>query len=143
MSDDPKPARPRQLETPIHLAILDFLRATLWPGSLVHHSPNEFSASDDTGDIAKAVAKAAKMGRLNGWPDLEAIAAPKLGNGSGQGVLFFVEVKSEYGELSAFQAAIRKQMTALNVPYCVARSTRDVEEFLEWEGIPSRIRKAT
>lgn len=127
-----KRTKPRELEKPIHLAILEFLWVALYPGSLIHHSPNELGMSGE--QAARLVAKAKEMGMKPGWPDIECVAEQPGEDGK----FFVVEVKSETGGLSDEQKEVKAALIRMGVPYCLARSISDVESFLEWEGIKHR-----
>ena len=123
----------RDLETPIHKAIYEFLVVALLPGSLIHHSPNEFNMAGEQARNLVAAAKA--LGMRPGWPDLEAMAVQKDGTWR----LLMIEVKSDTGELSQAQKEIREAFRRLGIPYCIARSVQDVQDFLEWENIDTRL----
>ena len=125
----------RDLETPIHEAIFQFLTVALLPGSLIHHSPNELEITADPEVRRIVVAKAKRKGMRPGWPDLEAVAVQRDGSWR----LFLIEVKSENGDLSPTQKDVRDAFRRLQIPYCIARSVRDVEDFLEWERIDTRL----
>lgn len=127
-------SKPREIEKPIHVSILSYLRVTLLQGSLIHHSPNELGINSD--EAARAVSKAKEMGMRPGWPDIEFIARQHAGSS----IFAMIEVKSDVGELSARQKQVRHEAIALGIPYCVARSIKDVQAFLEWEGIDMRSR---
>ncbi len=130
-------SKPRELETPIHMTILQGLQVALLPGSMIHHSPNEVNASGD--NVRLAVAKQREMGTSPGWPDFEIVAAFKDRDKPGKwGV---IEVKSDEGRLSEEQKKRKAEFEALKVPYCLARSWNDVEQWLEWEGFETRVRK--
>lgn len=61
-------AKPRDLEGPIHRAILELIPVIL-PGAVPHHSPNEIDLASR--DVARAIAKQRKNGTRKGWPDIE------------------------------------------------------------------------
>lgn len=131
-----KRAPRRDLETPIHVAIYDFLKVALLQGSMIHHSPNELGVGLEREHRINLLTKWKSMGMRSGWPDLEALAKQR----DGRAVFFVVEVKSENGELSENQIQVRTEFKALGVPYCIARSIQDVIEFLEWEKIDVRVK---
>ena len=60
----------QDVEGPIHKGILELLRLYL-PGALVHHSPNEMDMAGDAEARARAIARAASLGTVKGWPDIE------------------------------------------------------------------------
>jgi hypothetical protein len=69
-------------------------------------------------------------GVVAGIPDL-AVVAPG-------GRLFFIEVKSDTGSLSEAQREIRDRLTAMRVPYAVARSIDDVRKVFAIWGLSTR-----
>lgn len=104
---------------------------------MIHHSPNEVGVGLEKKHVMALIAKWKSMGMRPGWPDLEAIAMQRDGTWR----LFMVEVKSEDGVLSQAQKDIRQEFRAKGIPYCIARSIKDVVEFLEWEGIDMRAKQ--
>lgn len=62
-------AKRRDVEGPIHKAILDYLRLVL-PGAVIHHSANEMDLHADPKSKAIAQSKAKALGMLPGFPDL-------------------------------------------------------------------------
>jgi len=109
----------RELEAPIQEAIFQYLQAALLQGSMIHHSPNEIGVRLEDNHRQMVIAKWKRLGMKAGWPDLEAFAAQK--------------------SLSQAQKDVRDGFRALGVAYCVARSVQDVEEFLLWEKIDTRL----
>jgi len=104
-------------------------------GSMIHHSPNEIGVRLEDNHRQMVIAKWKRLGMKAGWPDLEAFAAQK----SGVYRPLMIEVKSDTGTLSQAQKDVRDGFRALGVAYCVARSVQDVEEFLLWEKIDTRL----
>lgn len=131
-----KPRKPRQdHETPIHKAIFEFLQVALLPGSMIHHSPNELDVSLPEEQKRIVLGKAKGKGMRPGWPDLECFAVQK----DGTAIPIMIEVKSDTGQLSQAQKDVRDGFRAIGVLYCIARSVQDVETFLEWEEIDTRL----
>lgn len=131
-----KARKPRQdHETPIHKAIFEFLQVALLPGSMIHHSPNELDVSLPEEQKRAVLGRAKAKGMRPGWPDLECFAVQR----EGRAVPIMIEVKSDRGKLSQAQKDVRDGFRAIGVLYCIARSVQDVEDFLEWEGIDTRL----
>ena len=106
----------RDIEGPIHRAVLDYLRLAL-PQARIHHSPNE---TDMSGPQAiRMVAKAKRMGTRPGWPDLEILP--------GNGRVYFMEVKAPKGRLSDHQADLMNWMIAVGYEVAVVRSVDDAK----------------
>lgn len=112
---------PKATEAQIHKAILHELRLKLPRGSIVHHSPNEVSASG--ANIAIAISKAKGMGMVTGWPDLE-IMLPG-------GRIVFLEVKRHDGQISKAQAETIGRLSSLGFRVGVVRSVVEAMMFLE------------
>lgn len=127
--------KPRELETPIHEAIYRRLCAILLPGSMIHHSPNEIGVALEREHRMAVIGKWKRLGMRPGWPDLEAIAVQSDGTWR----LIMIEVKSDEGTLSQAQKDVRRDFKAIGVLYCICRSVQDVEEFLRWEGVETRL----
>lgn len=110
-------------ETPIHIAIYEFLRAVL-PGSRVVHCPNG-------GQRNKAeAAQLSRMGVLAGFPDLMIL--------TGCGATLFIEVKNARGKLSSEQDDFAKFCAAAHFPFGVCRSVEDARAFLAANAITTR-----
>ena len=124
----------RDVETPIHVSIYEFLRAVMLPGSIIHHSPNEIGVALDEKHRIILISNWKRMGMMPGFPDLLVIAAQR----DKPPLTFFIEVKADT-ELSQAQKDFREMARNLGLPYCIARSVQDVEDFLEWEGIDTRL----
>lgn len=62
----------RDLEGPIHMACLNYLRLAL-PGAEIHHSANELDLGGDRRSKAIAQRKAKEKGMQPGWPDLQVL----------------------------------------------------------------------
>lgn len=114
-------------ERTIHLAILQFLRSTLYGGPIIHHSANEIGLSGR--DVARHIANAKHMGMVPGYPDLVCHTF--------HGDLFF-EVKAEGNSLTPAQKAVHADLIRLNRKVAVVRSIDDVREKLAEWGIPTR-----
>jgi len=103
-------------EASIQRAIVDYLRAVLRPDCRVAAIPNA-ARRTRTGRAANAVA-----GLSPGLFDLMIIEA-------GGGV-YFIEVKTAKGVLSAAQSEWKDWLVKHFVPHCVARSVDDVRAAL-------------
>jgi hypothetical protein len=99
-------------------AIVEWIR-TVAPDLIVFHPPNG-------GLRSKAEAARLKwIGTLAGIPDLVVLGQ--------DGQTWLIEVKAEYGALSAEQRAIRERCVAMRVPFVVAKSIDDVRRaFAIW-----------
>ena len=95
-------------ERTIQRCIVDTLRVR-YPTALVHHSPNQAN------DFKRVNAMRAD-GTLPGWPDLTVL----LPNGRS----IHLEVKSQYGRLSANQRGIIENMERLGHRVVVVKSVR-------------------
>ena len=110
-------------ETPIHVAIVDYLRAVL-PSALVWHTPN----SGKRGVVEAAVFK--RMGVVAGVPDLAILTR--------EGRLCFLEVKAEKGALSKPQEAFAAFLDSAAVPFAIVRSVEDARRALSLWGISTK-----
>jgi hypothetical protein len=113
----------RSAETPIHIAIVEYLRMVL-PGALVFHPANGGKRS------AREGAEFKRMGVLAGTFDLIIVTA--------EGRLAFLEVKDALGTLSKPQKAFGASLDAAGVPWAVVRSVDDARRVLSLWGISSR-----
>ena len=109
----------RNLEGPIHAAILAYLRRQ-YPRAVIHHSPNETDVRGPT--IARAIAKQKMMGMLVGFPDLMMLH---------EGRFYAFEVKAEGGRVSDAQKAVGEAIIASGGHWAVVRSIDDVKEKME------------
>ena len=109
--------RRRDLEGPIHKAILQYLRLQ-YPQAVIHHSSNELNLKGDRTSKAIAQNKAKALGMMTGWPDLQ-----MLWNGH----LYCFEVKSPNGRLSDAQAQVGAEIQAAGGSFYVVRSVEDVK----------------
>jgi len=95
-------------EGPVHRAVLAYL-SLMFPGAVIHHSPNEFGMAGAA--VARQIAKHKSLGMVPGWPDLVAMTF--------HGPLFF-EVKAE-GGLTDAQVQVHADLRRMN--YRVATVT--------------------
>jgi hypothetical protein len=109
----------RNLEGPIHAAILAYLRRQ-YPKAVIHHSPNETDVRGPT--IARAIAKQKMLGMLTGFPDLMMLH---------EGRFYAFEVKAEGGRVSEAQKAVGEAIIASGGHWAVVRSIDDVREKME------------
>lgn len=121
----------RDLEGPVHRAILSHLRRR-FPDALVVHAANEVSLRGK--DVARAIAKAKSNGMVPGFPDLACFLP------DGECILF--EVKAEGGAVQPSQRAILDQLRGLGFRAAVVRSVQDVDECLEHWHIGDATRQA-
>lgn len=130
-------AKPVDRETPIQVSIVQWLIWALYPGSLINHSPNEIGvAIPDQAHRMAFIEKLKRKGMTPGWPDLDCHATQP----DAPTITFKIEVKTDTGELSDNQIKVRAAHIAAGIPYCIARTVDDVQTFLEWEGIKTRIK---
>lgn len=116
--------KPRKIEAPLHIAILEYLRDVLSDSHIVFHPANG-------GHRSKAVAAEMKrMGVMAGIPDL-AILRPA-------GRIAWIEVKPEGEYLSLSQKAFKAWCEKHGVPFAVCRSIDDARDFIEDEGMRKR-----
>jgi hypothetical protein len=113
----------RPAETPIHIAIVDYLRLIL-PGALVWHSANGGKRSP------REAAEFKRMGVMAGVFDLTIITE--------SGRLCFLEVKDRLGVLSKPQKTFGASLDAAGVPWAVVRSVDDARRVLSLWGVPTR-----
>lgn len=120
-------------ESPIQIAIVDYLRSILPTGCIVHHCRGEINKSGP--QFMRELAKAKRKGALPGFPDLIILTYV--------GTLFF-EVKAEGNYADKSQRSMHEKLRQLGYRVAVVRSIDDVRESLaEWgvgtmERIPFR-----
>lgn len=116
--------KPRDIEGPIQIEIVDWLRSVLPVGCMVHHCRNEIKRGGDT--FAREQAKATRLGSVTGWPDLIVLPFAHIG------ALFF-EVKAPNGRVSEAQTQVHAELAHLGYRVAVVRSVADVRDRLnEW-----------
>ena len=116
-------------EDPIHIAIIDYLKATLPHGWVIQHTPNKPRSK-----IAGAQEK--RMGALAGWPDI-AVYGRNSNNGITP-VAYFLEVKAPKGRVSEAQHIVHDKLNDLGFPITVVRSIDDVRACARVWGWPSK-----
>lgn len=116
-------------EDPIHIAIIDYLRATLPHGWVIQHTPNKPRSK-----IAGAQEK--RMGALAGWPDI-AVYGRETG-GTPYPTAFFLEVKAPKGRVSENQHTVHDKLLDLGFDVAVVRSVDDVRAKVKEWGLPSK-----
>lgn len=107
----------RDLEGPIHRAIIAYLRAK---GIFAYHPANEIAVKGPA--IGRAIAKNKWNGTTPGFPDVLCFY---------KGRAFVFEVKAKGGYLTPAQKAVRDQIEAQGIPFAVVRSIDDVKEAME------------
>lgn len=117
----------RDLEGPIHRSIIHYLRSTLPPSAIIHHSPNEGVRGGARGKLDGIKRKA--MGVQAGFPDILIFS-------DGKG--YCLEVKAEGGRLSPLQKLVKQNLEEQGIPYAVVRSIQDVRESLDEWGVRSK-----
>src|SRR5579872_6481774 len=116
-------ARDHNREARVQAAIVEWIR-TIAPDFLVFHPANG-------GWRTKAEAARFKwLGVVAGIPDLVMIGR--------DGAAYFLEIKAEGGSLSEAQREMRDRLTAMRVPYAVAKSIDDTRRALAIWGIETR-----
>lgn len=112
-------------ETPVQVAIVDYLRATLPPECIVHHARGEINRGGAS--FMRELAKAKRKGALPGFPDL--VVLPFASSGPA----IFLEVKAAGNYADKNQKAMHERMKSLGYRVAVVRSIDDVREcFSEW-----------
>lgn len=115
-------AKPALSESQIQRQILDWLKATC-PSAIVFAVPNGEHRNKIT------AAKLKGQGVKAGAADLIFVH---------QGIIAFIEVKTEKGRLSEAQKAFRDACATHQVPYAVVRGIGDLQAFLADLGIRTR-----
>ena len=119
--------KPRDLEGPIHRAILTYLR-TQFPRAVVHHSANSIGRSGLS--IARQIASNTAMGTVKGFPDLTCLMPG--------GRVWFFEVKAPGNYPDKTQRALHEHLRGLGFRVAVVRSIEDVAAAIsEWTGADS------
>ena len=109
----------RNLEGPIHAAVLAYLRRQ-YPQAVIAHVPNQTDLKG--ANVARAIAKQKMMGMLVGFPDLLMLH---------EGRLYTFEVKAPKGVTSDAQKAVGEAIVASGGFWAVVRSIDDVKEKME------------
>lgn len=113
----------RDLEGPIHMACLNYLRLVL-PGAEIHHSANELDLGGDRRSKAIAQRKAKEKGMQPGWPDLQVLW---------RGQFWCFEVKAPGNRPTKEQVARGEGIVANGGRWAVVYSVDDVQRCLsEW-----------
>jgi len=115
-------------ETPVQIAIVEYLRRVLPPDTIVHHARGEINRGGAS--FMRELAKAKRKGALPGFPDLVVLTY--------QGALFF-EVKAEGNYADKNQKAMHESMKSMGYRVAVVRSIDDVQECLAEWGIGTRV----
>jgi hypothetical protein len=113
----------RPAETPIQIAIVNYLRLVM-PRSTIYHTPNGGLRSK------REAGKLKEMGVLAGVFDLTILTE--------SGRLCFLEVKDRLGVLSKPQKAFGASLDAAGVPWAVVRSVDDARRVLSLWGLKTR-----
>lgn len=109
-------------EGPVHRSVLAHLRR-LFPGAIIHHSPNGSSLKGK--EVARQIAKAKSLGMVKGFPDLVVFH---------DGEALFFEVKAEGGKTQPEQTDVLAKLQAQGFRAAVVRSQQDVDEALaHWQ----------
>lgn len=120
--------RPTYVETPIHIAIVEWLEVVLPKTWIVHHSPNTRKLKPQTGKLFK------RMGTKAGFPDIMIIGKDR--NVPLRPEVYFVEVKApneKKSKPSETQIAFAKKARALGFEVEEARSIEDMRRLAyEW-----------
>lgn len=112
-------------ETPVQVAIVNYLRAALPPECIVHHARGEINRRGAS--FMRELAKAKRKGALPGFPDLVVLTHASAGPA------IFLEVKAEGNYADKNQKEMHERMKALGYRVAVVRSIDDVREaFSEW-----------
>lgn len=112
-------------ETPVQVAIVNYLRQALPPECIVHHARGEINKRG--AQVMRELAKAKRKGALPGFPDL--VVLPYTATGPA----IFLEVKAEGNYATPQQKSMHERMRTLGYRVAVVRSIDDVREcFAEW-----------
>ena len=123
-----KRAPPRDLETPIHISIVEFLDLVLpEPLKALHFANGGKRGKREAGRLRA-------MGVKAGAADIIILGWMKSGVPS----FIWFEVKSDEGSLSQSQKDWRDWCAAIGAPWFLVRSIADAEDALKWLGIPLR-----
>ena len=129
----PERRKPRDLEGPIHVDILKYLRAVLPRNSLVFHVPaggqRASKVNAKGARYSPAGQKLQKLGAVAGIPDLCLIVLGKV---------YFIEVKAQNGRPSDEQVAVFGALERAGACVAVARSADEVRDIVRRWGIPTR-----
>jgi hypothetical protein len=116
-------------ETPVHLAILDYLRVNLPHGWIIKHVPNKPRSAIQGG-------REKRMGAVAGWPDLMILGReyPKIIDEGGPRV-WFIEVKAPTtGRVQKNQTEVHDKLKLLGFEVGIARSIDDARALCKsWE----------
>jgi hypothetical protein len=113
------------VEGPIHVAILAFLRWSL-PDAVIHHSPNEVDMSGR--QAARMVSRARDLGMRPGWPDIEILW---------RGRFWTIEVKAPDNHPTRDQRECGTEIIAQGGRWGVARSVDDARRLIgQWIAEP-------
>lgn len=113
----------RDLEGPIHRAIVELLELVLPGDAIFHHSPNELDMAGP--EAARQIAKAKGLGMRPGWGDLEILW---------RGRFYMLEVKADTSQSTA-QKQVESAVIRAGGLYRVVRSVGDAEEALKTWGM--------
>lgn len=111
----------RDVEGPIHKAVLAYLRAAL-PGAVIHHSPNELAMRGR--GAARILSNQKLMGMLPGFPDFLVLYA---------GRIIGLEVKAKGNSATDEQKAVGAAIIANGGLWAVVRSVDEAKaRMVEW-----------
>lgn len=116
----------RDVEGPIQISIVEYLRLVLPQGFIVHHCKNEINKSGAS--IAREIARATRMGSVKGFPDLIVI-------GRAGDPILFLEVKAPGNYPSKDQRAMHEALRGMGHKVVVARSINDAQGALDDWGV--------
>lgn len=113
----------QRLEDPIHIAIKNYLEATLPHGWIVHHVRNEGMSKAENG-------RAKALGAKKGWPDLEIMGQHE----DGRPGVWFIEVKAPGNYATQEQRELHDRLEDLGFKVGIARSIDDAQRLvLAWD----------
>ena len=113
-----------QSEIPIHVSILEYLRAVLPSDAIIAHVPNGGARDARTGALMK------RLGAVAGMPDLICFLP------GGKFVAF--EVKGPSGYASKVQRELWTRFKVLGFPLALVRSVEETRNALKALGITTR-----
>lgn len=118
----------RDVEGPVHRAVLAYLRATLPHGMIVQHTANRPRSAIQGG-------KEKALGAVKGWPDL-AIYGPGPDGPS----VWFAEVKSPGGKVTQEQRDLHDRIMLAGFNVRIIRSVEDMRNAIAAWGVPTNDR---
>jgi hypothetical protein len=115
--------RRKHEEADLQAQVMAFLRVALPPDAIAHHSPGEGKRTQ------RAQGELKRSGYQTGWPDVEIVW---------RGRVYFIELKSKHGVLSAEQRATHRRLIYCGADVMLCKSLPEVEAALREATLPLR-----